>query len=87
MEQDRIIIVMSPTEVMQKVFVFSKGQVVEQVPVPTMEISAVLNSIINKYNITDVHFTGAQAYSRKFGDQIQEDCITKYNKTITVSYS
>lgn len=88
MELNRIIVVTSPVEVMQKVFVFQNGELKDQLPVPTMELQEVLPALVEKYNIVDINFTGAKVYAQKIGDELEKTFITKYGENkVTISYS
>jgi hypothetical protein len=85
---DKIMIVISPMEIRQGVYVYKDEEMTHRDSVITGELTEKLLYLIDKYNVYDLDFVGFQPFAKKFGDEILRESVTKYGKgKVIVDYS
>ena len=85
---NKIIVVMSPTDIWHGVFVYKNNDLVFRKEALAKDLKALVPELVETYGVFEVSFSGAKAYTKKFGDEVQREFTTKYqeNNKVTVSY-
>lgn len=80
METNKIIIWTNPTVPFQKIYVMKDGVLVDQMGVKFDDVEAIVYELANKYDIQDIHFSGANAYGEKIAKDIEKNEIAQYGQ-------
>lgn len=87
MENDKIIVWTSLTILPQRIYVMRNGELIDQLHVTFEELEDTIYALVEKYQIYNVDFTGAQGYSEKFIENIKKNNTINYsNHIINVQY-
>lgn len=87
MEINKIIVWTSPTSLFQKIFVMKEGTMIDKMGVQINDLEETLFSLVDKYEIYQIDFSGTQSFAKGIGDKLNNNQITKYNCTkISINY-
>lgn len=80
-----ILIVCSMFTINQTVFVIENNQEIEKINANIDNISDTVNALATRYDIKTVNIKGAKMFTKKIGNEIQEDGITQYNRKLIIN--
>lgn len=88
MEQgiNKIIVWTSPTVPFQRVYVIKNGDMIDQVGVQFDDLEEVIVAMCQKYNITQIDFSGIHSYGKRIGDLLEANNVAKYGLTFDIRY-
>mgnify|MGYP007111755467 CR=1 FL=1 len=87
MEVNRIIIWTNPVAPFQRIYVMKDGVLVDQMGIMPNNIVDIVYALSDKYNITELHFSGTPSFAQNFADEIEKDQYTHYGqKRFTISF-
>lgn len=87
MEVNRIIIWTNPTAPFQKLYVMKDGILVDQMGVKFDDVEDVTYALADKYNITELHFSGTPSYGEKLAKDIEAHQVIHYgHKHFNISF-
>ena len=81
MKENRLIIIASPVA-FQKITVMQDNIIVDSLGVTADYLVDTVHELIDKYNINVIDFAGATEFTHKFGQEIQNKNIAKYQNLI-----
>lgn len=80
MDANKIVVWTNPTAPFQKIYVFKEGVLVDQMGVKFEDAKDVLYALLDKYNLTEVNFSGTHTYGEKIATDLDNDQIIRYGK-------
>ena len=85
---DKIIVVVSPVDIRQTIYVYKDGDLLFKISVPSCELKTSIPTLIEKHQVFNLTFAGPQTYAKKFANDIQEHAIKTYGANkVNISYS
>lgn len=85
---EKIIVVLSPIEIWQSVYVYKDNDLVYRSKSVSMDLKTVLPKLIEEHKVYDIEFTGAKDYSKRFGQQLMDYSVEKYGQDkVHITYS
>lgn len=83
----KIIGILQPFDTKQIIYVYEDNNKIDIVETTMSDFSISVLDLINKYDILDINLAGPKQYTKKIGNDIKEQEITKYNNSqITIKY-
>ena len=78
MEVSKIIVWTSPVAPFQKIYVMKEGVLVDQMGIMPNNIVDIVFSLVDKYEITNIDFSGAHSFAENFANELKKDQIAHY---------
>ena len=83
----KIIGMLQPFDTKQIIYVYEGNNKIDVAEATIDNFATVVSSLANKYDILDINLAGPKQYTKKIGNDIKEQEITKYNNSqITIKY-
>lgn len=70
----------------QKIMVLNENEVIETTTANYDNVADVVNQLAQKYSIQTVNVKGMKAFTKKLGDSITENAVSKYNNSLKINY-
>ena len=80
MEANKIVVWTNPTAPFQKIYVFKDGALVDQMGVKFEDAKDIIYALLDKYELTEVNFSGTYGYGEKIATAVENDQIIRYGK-------
>ena len=74
----KIIGIIKPFDMMQKIYVFNEGDNIETVSTTLEDFNNIIFSLCNKYNITNIDLAGAKKFNNQIKENLIKENISKY---------
>lgn len=81
MENNKIVVIANPTCLFQKIFVSKNDEVIDQFGVTYDDIQDITYALVDKYDITDIFFSGPMSYVEKIAKDIENNQVIRYGMT------
>lgn len=79
MEVNKIIVWTSPVAPFQKIYVMKDGVLVDQMGIMPNNIVDILFSLVDKYDIDNIDFSGAHSFAKNFADELKKEQVARYS--------
>lgn len=78
MEVNKIIVWTSPVAPFQKIYVMKDGVLVDQMGIMPNNIVDIIFSLVDKYNIENIDFSGAHSFAENFANELKKEQVARY---------
>lgn len=79
MEVSKIIVWTNPVAPFQKIYVMKDGILVDQMGIMPNNIVDIIFSLVDKYNIENVDFSGAHSFAENFANELKKEQVARYS--------
>jgi hypothetical protein len=80
MAANKIIVWTNPTAPFQKIYVMKDGALVDQMGIMPNNIEDIVYALVDKYQITDIDFSGAKSFAEHFADALKNNQVIRYGE-------
>lgn len=79
MEVNKIIVWTSPVAPFQKIYVMKDGILVDQMGIMPNNIVDIIFSLVDKYNIENIDFSGTHSFAENFVNELKKEQVARYS--------
>lgn len=79
MEVNKIIVWTSPVAPFQKIYVMKDGVLVDQMGIMPNNIVDIIFSLVDKYDIENIDFSGAHSFAENFANELKKEQVARYS--------
>lgn len=75
---NKIIVWTNPTAPFQKIYVMKNNEIVDQLGVMPNNLEDIIYTLVDKYEITDIGFSGAHSFAERFMSELKKGQTIRY---------